>query len=70
MSEPDVPGIEKVSGAEVDYLMLVKTRPGKQYAVQRELRRRIKDCFEKNKIKPGPSPYYVISASPTPLPTK
>jgi moderate conductance mechanosensitive channel len=62
VSEPDVPGIERVVGNEVDYLMIVKTRPGKQYAVQRELRRRIKDCFEKNGIKPGPSPFYVASA--------
>ena len=70
VAEPDVPGIEKVSGAEVDYLMLVKTRPGKQYAVQRELRRRIKECFEKNGVRPGPSPYYVINPSPMANPSK
>src|SRR5690349_18779208 len=56
VSEPDVPGIERVVGNEVDYLMIVKTRPGKQFAVQRELRRRIKACFEKHGVKPGPSP--------------
>ena len=33
--------------------MLVKVRPGKQYNVARELRRRIKVCFEKNNIKAG-----------------
>src|SRR5262249_6663555 len=44
VSVPDVPGIERVSGHEVDYLMLVKTRPGKQPIVTRELRRRIKEC--------------------------
>ncbi len=53
VSDPQVPGIERVSGQEVDYLILVKTRPGSQYAVTRELRRRIKECFEKNKIQPG-----------------
>lgn len=53
MAEPEVPGIERVTGQEVDYLMLVKVRPGQQYAVARELRRRIKACFEKNKIKAG-----------------
>src|SRR5215831_10261073 len=53
VAEPEVPGIERVTGQEVDYLMLVKVRPGRQYAVARELRRRIKDCFEKNKIKAG-----------------
>ena len=62
VAEPDVPGIERVVGSEVDYLMIVKTRPGKQYAVQRELRRRIKESFEKNGIKPGPSPFYVAGA--------
>ena len=54
VSDPQVPGIERVSGQEVDYLMLVKTRPGMQYAITRELRRRIKECFEKNHIQPGP----------------
>lgn len=53
VSEPEVPGIERVRGNEVDYLMLVKVRPGKQYSVARELRRRIKTCFEKNNIKAG-----------------
>ena len=53
MAEPQVPGIERVRGREVDYLMLVKVRPGKQFNVARELRRRIKVCFEKNNIKAG-----------------
>ncbi len=50
---PDVPGIEKITGQEVDYLMLVKTKPGQQYTVSRELRRRIKECFQKNNVQPG-----------------
>jgi moderate conductance mechanosensitive channel len=53
VSEPQVPGIDRVSGEEVDYLMLVKTRPGQQFGVSRELRRRIKEQFEQNGIKPG-----------------
>jgi small-conductance mechanosensitive channel len=53
VAEPQVPGIERVHGNEVDYLMLVKVRPGKQYAVARELRRRIKTSFETNNIKAG-----------------
>jgi small-conductance mechanosensitive channel len=53
VAEPEVPGIERVRGNEVDYLMVVKVRPGKQYNVARELRRRIKQFFEKNKIKAG-----------------
>jgi small conductance mechanosensitive channel len=53
VAEPQVPGIERVRGKEVDYLMTVKVRPGKQYGVARELRRQIKVCFEKNNIKAG-----------------
>jgi len=61
VAKPEVPGIDKVTGGEVDYLMLVKTRPGAQFAVSRELRRRIKACFEKNKIEPGnPNRVYVV----------
>lgn len=60
VAEPQVPGIERVRGQEVDYLMLVKVRPGKQYAVARELRRRIKSCFEKQNVKAGaPVPVYI-----------
>jgi small conductance mechanosensitive channel len=63
VAKPEVPGIERVSGNEVDYLMLVKTRPGSQYAVSRELRRRIKACFEKNHIEPGnPNRWYIVDA--------
>ena len=61
VGKPEVPGIEKVSGQEVDYLMLVKTTPGQQYSVSRELRRRIKECFQKNNVQPGgPSQVYVV----------
>jgi small conductance mechanosensitive channel len=56
VAEPEVPGIERVAGSEVDYLMLAKVLPGQQYKVSREIRRRIKDCFEKNNVKtPGPA---------------
>jgi len=64
VSRPEVPGIDRINGNEVDYLMLVRTRPGKQYAVTREFRRRIKECFEKNRIQPGgPARMYVIDAA-------
>jgi small-conductance mechanosensitive channel len=61
VAEPEVPGIERVSGSEVDYLMLVKTMPGRQFPVSRELRRRIKDCFQKHNISPGGLGRYVIT---------
>ncbi len=67
VSEPEVPGIDRVNGNEVDYLILAKVRPGKQYAIKRELRRRIKECFEKNNVKAGsPNRMYVVEA---PMPT-
>lgn len=66
VADPEVPGIERVSPGEVDYLMLAKTRPGKQYAVSRELRRRIKLCFERNNIQPaGPGRVYVVNQEST-----
>ena len=56
-----VPGIDKVGGGEAEYLMLVKTRPNKQFGVSRELRRRIKECFEKNSVQAaGPGRIYVM----------
>lgn len=67
MAEPEVPGIERVAGSEVDYLVLVKTRPADQYRVTRELRRRIKACFEKNNIHAaGPGQVYVLDRGQAP----
>jgi small conductance mechanosensitive channel len=61
VAAPEVPGVDKVSGNSVEYLMTVKTAPGSQYAVKRELQRRIKAAFEKNGIEPG-DPSRVIVA--------
>jgi small conductance mechanosensitive channel len=62
VAEPEVPGIERVAGHEADYLMQIKTLPGApQHAVSRELRRRIKEKFEKNNVKAaGPAKVYVF----------
>ena len=53
VAEPEVPGIERMTGAEVDYLMLVKVRPGQQQTVARELRLKIKNTLEQKGIKSG-----------------
>ena len=46
-----------------EHLMLIKTRPNKQWAVSRELRRRIKDRFLAEKIPAGaPGRVYVADA--------
>jgi small-conductance mechanosensitive channel len=64
VAKPEVPGIDRVTGDEVDYLMLVKTKPGQQDNVRRELRRRIKACFEKSKIQPGnPNKVFVVDGA-------
>jgi moderate conductance mechanosensitive channel len=61
VSDIQVPGIDRIGNGETEYLMLIKTRPNKQYAVSRELRRQIKECFEKNKIQAaGPGRIYVV----------
>jgi moderate conductance mechanosensitive channel len=61
VSDIQVPGIDRVGNGEVEYLMLVKTRPSKQFAVSRELRRKIKECFEQNKIQAaGPGRVYLV----------
>jgi moderate conductance mechanosensitive channel len=61
VSDIQVPGIDRVGHGEAEYLMLIKTRPNKQYAVSRELRRRIKACFEKNNVQAaGPGRIYVM----------
>jgi moderate conductance mechanosensitive channel len=64
VAEPEVPGIERVSGNEVDYLVLAKVQPGQQWRVSRELRRRIKERFEKEKVQ-TPAPARVYVADPT-----
>jgi small conductance mechanosensitive channel len=53
VADVDVPGIDRVGNGEAEYLVLIKTRPNKQYAVSREFRRRVKECFEKNNIQAG-----------------
>jgi moderate conductance mechanosensitive channel len=56
-----VPGIDRVGSGEAEYLMLVKTRPNQQYAVSRELRRRIKECFHQQNVQTaGPGRVYVM----------
>jgi small-conductance mechanosensitive channel len=64
VADVQVPGIERVANGEADYLVLVKTKPNRQYAVSREFRRRIKESFEKNQIQAGlPGRVYVKEVS-------
>ena len=63
VSDIQVPGIDRVGNGEVEYLMLIRTLPNKQWAVIREVRRRIKECFVKNKVQAAaPGRVYVADA--------
>jgi small-conductance mechanosensitive channel len=56
-----VPGIDRLGNAEAEYLMMVKALPNRQDVISPELRRRIKECFEKNNIQAlGPGRMYVV----------
>ncbi|MGH9500464.1 MAG: mechanosensitive ion channel family protein [Terriglobales bacterium] len=66
LGEVEVPGIDRVGNSEAEYLMLLKTRPNHQFAVSRELRRRIKKSFEENKIQTAaPGRVYVMDQGGT-----
>ncbi|HTA25490.1 MAG TPA: mechanosensitive ion channel family protein [Terriglobales bacterium] len=66
VSDVRVPGIDRVGNGEAEYLMLLKTKPNQQFSVGRELRRRIKDSFEKNKIQAAlPGRVYVMDQART-----
>jgi len=66
VSEVQVPGIDRIGNGEAEYLMLLKTKPSQQFAVSRELRRRIKESFEKNKIQTAaPGRVYVMDQGGT-----
>jgi len=50
LEEPTVSGVEALGDWAVTVRIMVKTKPGKQWDVARELRRRIKETFEQEGI--------------------
>jgi small-conductance mechanosensitive channel len=50
LEEPAVTGVEALGDWTVTVRIMAKTRPGKQWGVARELRRRIKESFEREGI--------------------
>jgi small-conductance mechanosensitive channel len=50
LEEPRVTGVEALGDWTVTVRIMVKTKPGKQWDVARELRRRIKESFEREGI--------------------
>jgi len=66
VGDVQVPGIDRIGNGEAEYLMLLKTKPNQQFAVGRELRQRIKETFEKNKIQTAlPGRVYVMDQGGT-----
>lgn len=64
-SEPVVCGIESFGDSSVDFRIILKTRPGKQWDVARELRRRIKHAFDAEGIE-IPFPQRVVHHASSP----
>ena len=50
LEEPTVSGVEALGDWAVTVRIMVKTEPGKQWSVARELRRRVKESFEREGI--------------------
>ncbi|MFQ6002037.1 MAG: mechanosensitive ion channel family protein, partial [Anaerolineae bacterium] len=50
LEEPAVSGIEELSGSAITLRIMVKTQPGKQGDISRELRKRIKETFAREGI--------------------
>jgi moderate conductance mechanosensitive channel len=46
LDEPEVWGVENLGDDSVDIRLVIKTQPGRQWAIARELRRRIKNAFD------------------------
>ncbi len=46
LDEPKIWGVENLGSDSVDIRLVIKTQPGQQYAISRELRRRIKNGFD------------------------
>jgi small conductance mechanosensitive channel len=61
-SDPDVPGIDAISGRAVTYPISIRVQVGKKDALLRELRRRILLAFEQNSIPLGTDPANLLLA--------
>jgi small conductance mechanosensitive channel len=59
LDDPVVAGVESVTGAAVTIRVIVKCAPNEHFAVQRELRERIKETFDREGVQvpvtPGPA---------------
>jgi len=66
LADPDVPGVDKISGREVIYPINLRVRANQKDGVLRELRRRILLSFDKKGIPLGNSqPTMILQKDPT-----
>jgi small conductance mechanosensitive channel len=73
VADPDVPGVEAISGRVVTYPVTMRVRISQKDTVLRELRRRILQAFEENAIPLGTDPANMLimhHADPTAPPAQ
>jgi small-conductance mechanosensitive channel len=73
VADPDVPGVDAISGRVVTYPVTVRVRVNQRDAILRELRRRILQAFEENEIPLGTDPANMLlmhHADPTAPPAQ
>ena len=51
LEEPNVVGVESITGNVVTIRVIAKTAPNEQFGVQREIRERVKAAFDEHGIK-------------------
>ena len=73
VADPDVPGVDAISGRVVSYPVSIRVRVNQKDAILRELRRRILQAFEENAIPLGTDPANMLvmhHADPTAPPSQ
>jgi small conductance mechanosensitive channel len=73
VADPDVPGVDAISGRVVTYPVTIRVRVNQKDAILRELRRRILQAFEENAIPLGTDPANMLvmhHADPTAPPAQ
>jgi moderate conductance mechanosensitive channel len=62
LADPDIPGIDSISGRAVTYPISIRVRINQKDAILREMRRRILQAFEENGIPLGTDPANLLLA--------
>lgn len=66
LEPPTVAGVESVTGTSVTIRVIAKCAPNEHWGVQRELRERIKEAFDREGVRVPPPLYPPPSANPLP----